>query len=251
MQLVFCIAGTCPMRREPSHKSEMVNQLLFGELAEAMEEDKDFTKVKCLYDNYEGWCQNSQLAEVEAGKAFQPAGFCNVIDAAAMLNETIIHLPLAAPVYKELKFEKYNIKYNMADMIRAKNGDKDLFVLKNIALAYLNTPYLWGGKSSFGIDCSGFTQQVFKMMGVYLMRDACQQATQGNTVDFLQATVCGDLAFFDNDEGYITHTGILLNNEKIIHASGYVKIDRIDSQGIINSITGKRTQKLRIIKRLL
>ena len=117
-------------------------------------------------------------------------------------------------------------------------------------MLFLNSPYLWGGKSSFGVDCSGFTQQVFKLMGIGLPRDAYQQVSTGETVDFLQLACCGDLAFFDNENGDITHVGILLSSNSIIHASGYVRIDTIDHLGIINILTGKRTHNLRIIKRM-
>ena len=113
----------------------------------------------------------------------------------------------------------------------------------------LHTAYVWGGRSAFGIDCSGFTQLVFKSFGIVLFRDAYQQATQGEVVGFLQEAKTGDLAFFDNAEGRITHVGMLINEHEIIHASGKVRIDRIDSQGIVNVDTNERTHQLRIIKR--
>jgi cell wall-associated NlpC family hydrolase len=125
----------------------------------------------------------------------------------------------------------------------------DLTALKATAMNFLNTAYLWGGVSVFGIDCSGFTQNVFRLFGIPLLRDAYLQATQGHVVDFLQQSKLGDLAFFDNEEGRITHVGILLNEQEIIHSSGKVRIDQIDNQGITNVDTGLRTHKLRIIKR--
>lgn len=128
----------------------------------------------------------------------------------------------------------------------------DAFTAENIrevASKYLDVPYLWGGRSSCGIDCSGFSQQVFRRFGIKLPRDAYQQAELGEVVGFLQEAVCGDLAFFDNEEGRITHVGIMLGNDQIIHASGKVRIDRIDHLGIVQSETGLRTHKLRIIKR--
>ena len=100
----------------------------------------------------------------------------------------------------------------------------------------------------FGVDCSGFVQVNFKMMGIDLPRDAWQQAQEGRMVNKLKETVCGDLAFFDDKEE-IVHVGILLGNEQIIHSSGKVRIDTIDKKGIINSDTGKRSHSLRVIKR--
>lgn len=122
--------------------------------------------------------------------------------------------------------------------------------LKKISYTFINTSYLWGGRSVFGIDCSGFTQVVFKCLSIPLLRDASQQATQGDEVGFLQEGKSGDLAFFDNHAGRITHVGILLNENTIIHASGKVRVDTIDSLGIVNTDTGQRTHKLRLIKRI-
>ncbi len=107
-----------------------------------------------------------------------------------------------------------------------------------------------GRKTVFGTDCSGFTQTVYKILGIPLLRDAYQQAAQGETVSLLQEVRPGDLAFFDNPEGRITHVGIMLDEQRIIHASGKVRIDPIDNQGIVNADTGERTHQLRLIKRV-
>ena len=116
------------------------------------------------------------------------------------------------------------------------------------ALMYLNAPYLWGGRSPLGIDCSGFTQMVYRLQGINLPRDAYQQAEVGTTLSFIEESDPGDLAFFDNNEGKITHVGIILEENHIIHASGKVRIDRIDQQGIFNTEIGTHTHKLRLIK---
>jgi cell wall-associated NlpC family hydrolase len=122
-------------------------------------------------------------------------------------------------------------------------------LIKQIAFKYLNTSYLWGGKSVFGIDCSGYAQMTYKFLNKQIPRDAWQQAEKGEAVNFLQEAKCGDLAFFDNEDGRITHVGILLSDNEIIHSSGKVRIDKIDTQGILNLETRQRTHKLRIIKR--
>ena len=116
------------------------------------------------------------------------------------------------------------------------------------ALRFLNSPYLWGGRTPLGIDCSGFTQMVYRLQGIDLPRDAYQQSEVGTTLSFIEESEAGDLAFFDDQEGKITHVGIMLEDNHIIHASGKVRIDRIDQQGIFNKETGKHTHKLRLIK---
>jgi len=238
------------MRSEASHKSEMVSQLLFGEAGEVLQDEKDFTRIKCLYDGYEGWCAKSQLAEAEDATAFEPVAYTKEKSATAWLNDTIVPLSLATPVFAKVSLDRYIIGFDEDALPKNAAGATPLSFLRQFALSYLNTPYLWGGKSSAGTDCSGFVQQVYKMAGIKLLRDAYQQATQGGVVGFLQEVQFGDLAFFDNENGHITHVGILLDSQTIIHSSGYVRIDKIDTQGIIHSITGKRTHKLRIIKRI-
>lgn len=251
MQYVVAIVAVCPLRREASHRSEMVSQLLFGEGAEVIEVGKDFTKIKCLYDAYEAWAQTSQLAEVDEAMAkAAPAGYSFKRNTIIMLNDTPMYASLATPVFGNTFFGKYKVEYTDEETARFDATYFTEEVIKMVALLYENVPYLWGGKSSFGIDCSGFAQQVFKVFGKHVLRDTYQQATQGESIGFLQEVQCGDLAFFDNAEGSIVHVGILLNSEEIIHASGNVRVDTMDSYGIINRNTGQRTHQLRVIKRV-
>ena len=249
MQYVVAIVAVCPLRSEASHRSEMVSGLLFG--AEVLEVTKDFTRIKCMYDGYEGWAQTSQITETdEAMVKAKPAGYTFKRNATVLLDNAQMYVSVATPVFENASFGNHAVNYTEEETVLF---DASFFkdeVIKMIALLYENVPYLWGGKSSFGIDCSGFVQQVFKMFGKRLLRDAGQQATQGQDIGFLQETQCGDLAFFDNAAGRIVHVGILLGNDEIIHASGNVRTDKIDNYGIINSATGQRTHQLRMIKRV-
>lgn len=251
MQFIVVIVSVAPVRREASHKSEIVTQLLFGETAEVLEAVKDFIRIKCWHDGYEGWIQTSQTTETdESFVNAKPLGYTYKRNSGVVFAGTPTYVSIATPVFDKIYFGKYSVEYDIEEYL---SFDQLYFqdeLIKMVSLLYENVPYLWGGRSSFGIDCSGFTQQVFKLFNKHLERDAYQQALQGEAIGFLQEAKCGDLAFFDNEEGRITHVGIMLNSEQIIHASGRVRIDKIDNQGIINSDTGQRTHKLRVIKRV-
>lgn len=248
------IVSIAPMRKEASHRSEMVSQLLMGECVEVLETDKDFFYVKCLYDGYEGWCQQSQLTEVD--DHFYNNNHKMLVAepiTQATCNDKSIFLVGGSFVgcFKDDALRIGNSVIRFTETPYHFNEINESVDIYEVFKPYVNTPYLWGGKSIFGIDCSGFTQQVFKMLDVVLPRDAYQQATLGENVGFLQEAQLGDLAFFDNEEGKITHVGIILNDAHIIHASGKVRIDKIDNMGIVNTETNKRTHQLRIIKRFL
>ncbi len=251
MQYFACTTPVAHLRKEAAHRSEMVSQLLFGEFAVAIEETKDFVQVKCLYDNYEGWVQRSQLVAIDEATTQTKISFVDEWTGEVLINDKLQLVPFGSSLfYKSDTYQlgSYTIAPDANDFLPGNISFGDDAFYRLVTL-FENTTYLWGGKSVFGIDCSGFAQQVFKAMGIWLPRDAYQQAEHGELVDFLQAAKCGDLAFFDNEEGKITHVGILLNNESIIHASGKVREDKIDSAGIISSTTGERTHKLRVIKR--
>ena len=250
--MLICLVPVAPIRLEPSHSSEMVTQLLFGELCELLDKKEDFVKIKSVYDNYEGWCQATQLNTFEYSEPAQ------IILAGEWGNQISINgraamIPFGSSLSflhgSKISLGNLNIEYDGA-FILPKENKWNAERIEQLTSKFLNSPYLWGGRSVFGIDCSGFTQLVFKCFNIYLHRDASQQVTQGEAIGFLQEAQAGDLAFFDNENGKIIHVGILLNANFIIHASGKVRIDTIDSMGIVNSDTGKRTHKLRIIKRV-
>jgi gamma-D-glutamyl-L-lysine dipeptidyl-peptidase len=247
---IVCAVPVAPIRSAPSHKSEITTELIFGETATLLEEDQGWKKIRCAYDQYEGWCHASQIIR-SANVHLQPkktftADWINTVN----VNGVDMHVPLGSSLEtfssNTAIWNSLQVTYN-GSVFEAENFSPA--ALRNIAFKYLNTAYLWGGKSVFGIDCSGFSQSVFRFFNMPLPRDAWQQALDGAVVGFLQEASCGDLAFFDNDEGRIVHVGILLNDHEIIHSSGKVRVDKIDSMGIINTDTGERSHKLRIIKR--
>lgn len=249
MRFAVCIVAAAPLRKENAHRSEMISQILLGEFAEIVQEEKDFIRIKCLFDGYEGWCQKSQLDFID--EIPDSHIFYQTADKLASINGQPVTISIATPYHQDkIKATRHELVFEAQQLIDATKHSFTQENISAIAHAFLNVPYLWGGRSSFGIDCSGYVQQVFKFFNMQLPRDAYQQAECGEPIGFLQETKCGDLVFFDNAEGRIVHVGILLNAATIIHASGNVRVDKIDHAGIIHSSTGERTHHLRIIKRM-
>ena len=240
-----------PMRIEAVDQAEMVNQILFGEHFKVLEVRKKWSKVRLAHDSYEGWVCNKQWIEIEKDiyKQLDKEVATIAIDILDIISKDH-HQPIVIgsilPSYKSGHALINNEMYRFDGLTTAGFTKKEKLVEN--ALMYLNAPYLWGGRSPLGIDCSGFTQMVYRLQGVDLPRDAYQQAEVGTTLSFVEESEAGDLAFFDNNEGKITHVGIILENNHIIHASGKVRIDRIDQQGIFNKELGTHTHKLRLIK---
>ncbi|HEX8279097.1 MAG TPA: NlpC/P60 family protein, partial [Segetibacter sp.] len=198
MAYLVCVVPVCPLRAEATHRSEQTSQLLFGERGEQLEIAGDFVRVRVLYDNYEGWCQSSQLEEsTDEEVALENITLAGEWINKVKVNDQVMQVPLGSclPVPNiNSFFGKYKVVYDGTFIELTQNSFTEEMV-KKFAFTFLNSPYLWGGRSVFGIDCSGFIQLVFKLMNIRLQRDAYQQATQGNEVCFLQEVHCGDLAF--------------------------------------------------------
>ncbi len=257
MKPAICLLSVIPMRREPSHRSEMVSQLLFGEYVTMGEEQSDFVFVRCEYDGYEGWVQATQLTCVDEKQVYKTNSYTSNFTTLVTKNTTLLYVPYASPVYKQAGYsfsignEKMDYLLQPQQTWEVEKNSVSLQLLEAIYQPYIHVPYLWGGKSVFGIDCSGFAQQVFKLLGVKLLRDAYMQAEQGFLVNGIAEARLGDLAFFCNEAGRVTHVGIVLEAGKIIHASGRVRIDAVDEKGIINSENGKQTHTMHSIRRIL
>jgi len=255
MEYAIVKVPAAPVRRKARHQGEMTNQLLFGDTVKVLKQKGDkWIKVRGLSDGYEGWISKLLLDEVSEKEA--KAGIISANVAAEPINTVLINqLPMQIPLGASLpalegsqgKINGLVYQFNGKSINRSEIKP-DSSSIKQLVAPWINAPYMWGGKTVFGVDCSGFVQVNFKMLGIDLPRDAWQQAQEGKIVDKLKEAQAGDLAFFD-DHDEIVHVGILLSNDTIIHASGKVRIDRIDKKGIVNSDTGKRTHALRVIKR--
>jgi len=253
MEYGICNLSVIPLRAEASERSEQVSQVLFGEIFEIVEWQENWVKIITSYDNYPGWIGRLQFIMLGhlAYKRFKqtppPLTYRPVTQAWKIANNSILYLPVGSSL-AFLEGTTCRIGNEQFEIIGEIGETENLVVT---ATSFLNVPYLWGGRTHFGIDCSGFTQAVFKLQGINLLRDASMQVTQGYAVNSLQDVRLGDLAFFENPQGKIVHVGIMLNNEKIIHASGKVKIDTIDEKGIFSEDLKRYTHKLNAIKRMV
>lgn len=250
----ICHLAIVPVRAEASDRSEIVSQLLFGEHFEVLEHQKMWSRVRIAFDGYEGWIDNKQFRSISA-ESFELLGSMpdvlngDLVDFVSDRNGLLTPVPLGASLrfldLPDVNVEDYTFEGTRECGIKPK--DK----LVKTAFLYLNAPYLWGGKTPFGIDCSGFTQMVYRLNGYRMLRDASMQATEGEALSFIEESEPGDLAFFDNDEGRIVHVGIIMADNYIIHASGKVRIDRLDHLGIYNAEANRHTHKLRVIKKYI
>ena len=250
----ICNLAVIPLRIEPSDKSEMISQILFGEHFEIIGTQKQWIKIKSYYDDYEGWIDSKQIKSITAEQFDFLSTITSEMNAdlvAFISNNDNLLMPITLGASLAfLNLEQINTEKLFFEGTKL-TGIKTKTELVETAFLYLNAPYLWGGKTPFGIDCSGFTQMVYKLNGHKLIRDASQQATQGEVLSFIEECEPGDLAFFDNEDGKIIHVGIILPQNYIIHASGKVRIDRLDHSGIYNEETQLHTHKLRILKRII
>lgn len=244
------------MRAEADDRSEMVNQILFGEHYKLIEKRAKWLKVRLAHDDYEGWICRKQYFEIDKAQFISLSEETqhynyNLVDALTTSHGDIIPIGLGStlPFYdgEHCLIDDMRFHFEGAHQPCEKHTKTDIV---NTAYMYLHAPYLWGGRTPMGIDCSGFTQMVYRLNGKMIPRDASQQVKLGATLSFIEEAEPGDLAFFDDAEGNITHVGIILENNHILHASGKVRIDRIDQQGIFNKEQGQHTHKLRIIKQI-
>jgi gamma-D-glutamyl-L-lysine dipeptidyl-peptidase len=248
---IYCKVAIAPVRAEAADQSEIVTQLLFGEPADILEQTEKWWKIRAYYDNYVGWVDPKQvrkLTKKELTRWLEGLGYQR-----AMVSR------LSTPWGLQYTFKGSFIPYIETDSFLIGNDafhfleEREKSTNLNpvtIALEYQNAPYLWGGKTPFGIDCSGLTQMVYRFLDINLPRDASQQIEYGSHVDF-EDRLPGDLAFFKNDSGKIIHVGILQDENTIIHASGQVRIDEYDQQGIWHFSKEFYTHHLAEIRRMM
>ena len=253
-----CRLSIVPVRAEASDKSELTTQLLFGDHYEVTDatKDKKWLRIRSNFDQFDGWLDAKQHHPVsqEYYEYLNRADFKITTDVTASLlynkSPQIILLGSMIPISSS---ELFKMEEQFAFNGEAKNlGQKREYeYLKNVAFKYLNAPYLWGGKSPFGIDCSGFVQMVFKICGYRLFRNSWQQSNQGKSFRDIEQGKPGDLVFLKNAEGKVNHVGIMLEGDRIIHASGKIRVDHLNEEGILNLETKIYSHQFSHIRRIL
>ncbi len=238
-----------PLRLEPFNTSELISQVFYGESFKVIEKRKKWSRIRLPFDNYEGWIDNKQYKEILENdykilSGLDPVYSTDLVEFIQGNNEELFPVLLGSSL-NGLSLSNHTYDGHTSSGIKTKE------TIISTAFLYLNTPYLLGGKTPFGIDNSGFTQMVYKLNGYKLLREITQQITQGEALSFIEESEPGDLAFFDNAEGDIIHVGIIMKDNYIIHAYGKVRIDRLDHSGIYNIETKSHTHKLRVIKKII
>ena len=254
----ICRLGMVPVRADSNDQAEMLSQLIFGDNYSVNNFSKDgkWINITIEFDQYEGWIDTKQHTEISEdyfdhinNTEFK---ISTDITSTILYKKRLIQI-VSGSILPISSYELFEVNEQFAFNGASKNiGDRQGFdFMKQIIKNYMNAPYLWGGKTPFGTDCSGFIQQIFKLCGYKLKRDASQQYEQGTIVASLTDARPGDLAFFKNEKNRISHVGVIMEDQHFIHASGYVRRDKLDENGIFNEELSTYTHILVAIKRIL
>lgn len=252
MKRYICENVFVPLRSGPSHKSEMLSQVLFGERYKILDQVDHWMKIETEFDSYSGWIdinhlQHSEDEDTIKGHTLNRSLTCY------RENNSRLNLEAGCEIYNP---DFKNSTFTVGNHRFTAGGEFNSTIIKaegtvaNTAMKFINSPYIWGGRIPSGIDCSGFTQLVYKIHGTAIPRDSWQQAETGESITFIDETLSGDLVFFDNERGRIAHVGMILSKGLVIHASGRVRIDSIDHQGIFKQEAGTYSHHLRMIRRI-
>jgi hypothetical protein len=252
-----CRLAVVPIRKEPNHISEQTTQLLFGDHYEVVDitKDRKWSRIRIFTDQSEGWMDAKQHHAItqEYFDQINLVDFKITTEVTSWIlykkNPLSIVMGSIVPISAS---ELFKIEEQFAFNGESKSSGlrRDFEFLKSVALRYLHAPYQWGGKSPFGIDAAGFVQMVFKISGYTLFRTSLQQSQQGKSVKTLSDAKPGDLVFFQGKDGKVNHTGIMLDEDKVIHAYGRVRIDHVMDEGILNSESKVYTHPLHSIRRI-
>ena len=258
--VAISLHSVVPVRTEPREGAEQSTQMLFGELCTVLEQKSRWNRVKLHLDGQEGWVDEKMITpmsdkEHQAYSEALPSAATVVFPMTYAVSENNGQtIPLTAGTrlthYKDGRFEVLGVGFRIdPNMVREQPYVMNQGNLLQAVRFFLNIPYLWGGKNAMGMDCSGFTQTVMGLFGKQLLRNASEQVTQGEAVASLKEAQAGDLVFFDHEDGKISHVGIVIDSERLIHCSGRVKVEKLDESGIFSAERGEYTHHLVAIRR--
>lgn len=253
-----CRLSIVPMRNSPSHKAEQVSQLLFGDHYEVHEVSKDklWLRIHVYYDQCEGWIDVRQHHAIskEYYDYINRADFKITTDPTSTIlynkSPLMILMGSIIPISGSELF-KMEEQFAFNGDSKSLGVKREVEFLKTVAVKYLNAPFQWGGKTLFGIDDAGLVQMVYKICGYRLGRTVEEQMRQGRHVNGFAEALPGDLVFLSSAKGRTDHVGILLDSEKVIHASGKVRTDYLNEEGILNLDTRIYTHTLNEIRRII
>lgn len=249
MEQIICLLSVIPIRRESNHRSEQVSQLLFGEKASIIQKQNGWLNIKTKFDDYQGWIEDIVAGIIDNEWSEAENIIINEPFISARYDDHLVYLPAGSELPQKIKNGISTIAGHIITLVNPLSTNKNTLI--ETAKKFLHSPYLWGGRTCFGIDCSGLTQIVYKTHGIALPRDAKDQARSGGEINRIEEAGANDLLFFGEDKNQISHVGIYLGNDRIIHASKSVRIDRVDEKGIFNADQSKYTHKLQLIRRII
>lgn len=249
------------MRAEAREGAEQITQILFGETFSILEQKPRWNRVQLDSDGQEGWIdakmstQMSPAEEKAYKRQYKSAAIIAFPMAYAVSENNGQTIPLSAGTrltnYKDGVFEVLGVRFRIdPNMVITESREQNQENLLQTVRFFLNIPYLWGGKNAMGMDCSGFTQVIMSLFGKNLKRNASEQVTQGRKIAALKNVQAGDLVFFDHEDGKISHVGIAIDGNRVIHCSGRVKVEKLDENGIYNAETGAYSHHLVEIRRI-
>ncbi|HRI78577.1 MAG TPA: C40 family peptidase [Cyclobacteriaceae bacterium] len=253
-----CRLAVVPVRKESREASEQITQLLFGDHYEVINfsPDRKWAHITIYSDQTEGWLDIRQhhVISKEYFEQINATDYKITTEIASPVlykkSPLTIVMGSVVPISNSELFKiEEQFAFNGESKSLGQRRDADF--VKSVAKKYLQAPFLAGGKSPFGIDDTGLVQMIFRIAGYSLPRNIRQQLQAGKKVKSFEDSSTGDLAFFSEKGKEVSHVGLIIDGDKVIHASGYVRMDPITDEGILNPETKIYSHLFHSIRRII